>query len=175
MSRMNPEMEAMIHSRVQQMVREEYGQKKILMISELLLRLENLSEEDKENEIVLSLTPYDAEGKYPGDLISYRGDYCHLSITFSDYRKTANQFIEQLENIIGKTLEGYKGGDFIMRKDTFVFASDWGNVSNLGVIGVDTSAYFKKIKKPHYNAKKEFVPGKSECVGCVVIELKDTD
>ena len=79
---------------------------------------------------------------YPIDIDSYRGYYCDLAIEYSD---TSNYFdlLQALEEAIGKTYTGYKGGNYTMCEDTTVWVSNYGKCSGLALVDV--------IKEDDYN------------------------
>lgn len=57
--------------------------------------------------------------KSPGDPHSYRGYYQDLSFQDrEDGTASTSEFIKVLENCIGKTFEGWKGGEFTMDRTT---------------------------------------------------------
>lgn len=62
---------------------------------------------------------------------SWRGDYSELAI--GDYGKpqaySAHELADVLKAAIGKTFEGYKGGDFVMNGCTGVHLSDYDSSS----------------------------------------------
>ena len=78
----------------------------------------------------------------PGRLESYRGSYAELSLTFrSDGRSpypTAVELLEMLRAATapGRTLAGYKGGEYRMMTDTPVWVAQWGESGYTAVVGV---------------------------------------
>lgn len=73
----------------------------------------------------------------PFDVSSYRGYYDHLAIEYTaDHRATVADFIRILRDAVGSTMEGYKGGDFTMTRQTPVWVSNWGTSSGVAVTGV---------------------------------------
>ena len=61
-----------------------------------------------------------------GRVHSWRGLYSQLALNPSNETRTVHDTLTELENTIGRTLEGYKGGDFLMDENTPVWCSDWG-------------------------------------------------
>lgn len=57
-------------------------------------------------------------GSSPGSFDSYRGYYSDLSIEPSDAPRIVASLLEEARTALGKTYEGYKGGDFLMGEDT---------------------------------------------------------
>jgi hypothetical protein len=56
---------------------------------------------------------------------SYRGYYSDLGIT--PCNNTAWNLLAELTSIMGRKLQGYKGGDFIMHEKTPVWVASWGS------------------------------------------------
>ncbi len=77
----------------------------------------------------------------PGDLISYRGYYSDLAIERGSKEVLCGAFAESLEATIGKTFEGYKGGDYTMSSSTLVWVSEYGDCTSMGVSGVNVNPY----------------------------------
>lgn len=77
----------------------------------------------------------------PKELISWRGDYSHLAITYSNIQRTAKHFLSELKAIRGAILEGYKGGKFIMKNETPVWVANWGYSGHTSVTGIIDSGY----------------------------------
>jgi hypothetical protein len=88
--------------------------------------------------------PYRAE--------SYRGFYNQLALGYGPHNpqkewekqsilKTPAKVIQELEGAIGRTYEGYKGGDFVMRADTPLWVANRGDANETGVIGVRSVNY----------------------------------
>ena len=87
-----------------------------------------------------------------GDFKSYRGYYQYLSIVPSTSRTTVSEVLEKARNCIGKVFEGYKGGDFLMTEDTFIWCSDWRYSDGLLLVDVsEKDSYvdliFKYVEK----------------------------
>lgn len=53
----------------------------------------------------------------------------------------AGQFLEMLKEAVGKTYEGYKGGDFEMTEDTPMWVANYRYADNTGVMGVIDKGY----------------------------------
>lgn len=76
-----------------------------LTLGEMILTLENL------NQCLV------IEGL--GDLHSYRGYYSDLAFDLSTAKgKTVHELLIECKEALGKTYEGWKGGDFTMDKST---------------------------------------------------------
>ncbi len=79
-------------------------------------------------------------GQYPSDTNSYRGYYDELAIALSkDRATTLVMFIRNMKNSIGHSYSGYKGGDYVMNEDTFVWIANYGYSSQLAVTDLHLS------------------------------------
>lgn len=70
---------------------------------------------------------------------SYRGSYEHLYISWTrDYDKAATraEVIAALKGAVGKTFDGYKGGDYRMHEGTTVFFGQYGTSHGGCILGV---------------------------------------
>ena len=78
--------------------------------------IERLRKEPKENVL----------RKGFGHSMSYRGDYSQLA--FAPFENvTVGKMLEEAEYALGKTYEGYKGGEFVMSEYTDVFIANYGS------------------------------------------------
>lgn len=74
----------------------------------------------------------------PTSVNSYRGYYEDLAIAVEEgARPKVCDFVRVLEQAIGKTFQGYKGGDYTMDKGTLVWVSNYGRASGCVVDRVD--------------------------------------
>lgn len=70
---------------------------------------------------------------------SYRMYYDHLAFELStgkDPKATASTILVMLKDCVGKTFEGWKGGDYVMKRSTPVFVAPWGSPGSL-IIGTE--------------------------------------
>lgn len=68
---------------------------------------------------------------------SYRGYYSDLAFENTGEPNTVGKFLKDLEeNILDKELIGYKGGEFLMGKDTPLWISEYSDASNLAIMGL---------------------------------------
>lgn len=67
---------------------------------------------------------------------SYRGYYDHLAIEPGGKPGTVAEAVTELQGAIGKTFQGYKGGDYTMTQDTPVWVSHYGEASGHRVVDV---------------------------------------
>lgn len=50
-------------------------------------------------------------------------------------------FLQMLKGAVGKTFMGYKGGDFVMSRQTPVWVANYGDAGHTAVIGVVDDGY----------------------------------
>lgn len=77
---------------------------------------------------------FDETSRRPTEAYSWRGSYRELALGFTeegsgDGFKTVSELLEDLKNAVGKTYEGYKGGDYLMGKTTPVWIANYGDSS----------------------------------------------
>lgn len=94
-----------------------------LTLGEIILKLEGIK--NKKLPVI-----FDVEKYYPVGIDSWRGSYYELAL---EYEKNGEPillegFEKMLKEIIGKTLTGYKGGNFLMGKITPVWVANYGEV-----------------------------------------------
>lgn len=67
------------------------------------------------------------DGEYPGDFMSYRGFYDRLGLDWGDWEQgTVGGLLEKARAADGATFEGYKGGEYMMSRDTAVYVAAYG-------------------------------------------------
>lgn len=76
-------------------------------------------------------------GGNPGEFHSYRGYYEFVALGSQDGPCAVAELLNQTEEAIGHTFEGYKGGDFLMTRRTPVWVSEYGYDSGLGIVGTE--------------------------------------
>lgn len=98
-----------------------------ISLGELIALLEKV--EDPTLPIV-----FDNGKRWPLYLDSWRGAYDELAIAYSKTgpRISCRQFLGHLRNAVGKTFQGYKGGDFTMDKKTPLWVANDGESSAWG-------------------------------------------
>lgn len=83
------------------------------------------------------LVVFDFEYAAPTGLDSWRGVYAELALSFSfGDEMTLPDFLALTEAAVGKTYEGYKGGDFTMTSETPVWVANYGNAGSTAITGV---------------------------------------
>ena len=117
-----------------------------LSLGELILKLEAIS--DKTLKVY-----FDFGGFYPTSIDSWRGSYNELALDYDDesWEKapTVEALLATLEAVVGKTLTGYKGGDFLMGKGTPVWIDHYGVSHNTATVDVLTDSYQIIIETKH--------------------------
>lgn len=115
---------------------EDWDNNKNLTISEITTRLSPLNKFPRTAPIVVQ---FKGGYYYPSELVSYRGDYSELCIT-PDTKNTktvtVGEFYNQLKNVIGKELTGWKGGEFHMTGWTPVWVDYSGEYNQQAVVNV---------------------------------------
>lgn len=97
-----------------------------LTMGELVLKLEAI--EDKSKLVIFD------ERYFPVGIDSWRGSYRELALEYAEtggglLKLSVESLLIRLKAIIGATLSGYKGGDFLMGKTTPVWVANYGESS----------------------------------------------
>lgn len=81
---------------------------------------------------------FDFGGCYPTEFASYRGSYEQLALGFDDkiVRPTVANLLARAKESLGKTFEGYKGGDYTMLEYTPLWVSNYGRSSGTAITAV---------------------------------------
>lgn len=122
-----------------------------LTLGEMILKLEpivknqwKIKNKYKEEAAVY----YDFENLFPTEIDSWRGIYRELALNYcmnpdmpKDLPLKVTKFLTLLKNAVGKSFEGYKGGSFIMNKDTQVWVANYGNAGSTAVIDIIDNDY----------------------------------
>jgi hypothetical protein len=66
-------------------------------------------------------------GVYPFEFDSWRGSYRELSLDYSKTPITVSELLKEAKKAVGKTFEGYKGGDFTMSTHTPIHIAAYGS------------------------------------------------
>ena len=69
------------------------------------------------------------------EAMSYRGYYCELGLNPSNETKVS-EMIEVLQSALGKTFEGYKGGEYTMSEDVDCYLAPYGSCG-MKIVGID--------------------------------------
>lgn len=65
---------------------------------------------------------------------SYRGYYSDLAFEPTDEQHTIGQLWDDIQSFHNKTLEGYKGGDFVMHDNVPIWISNYGTNSGIALM-----------------------------------------
>ena len=72
----------------------------------------------------------------PGKLASYRGYYDDLAFEPELTPVTVGEVLAELKGALGNSFKGYKGGAFIMKADTPLWVSAWGQASGIAIMDI---------------------------------------
>ena len=83
----------------------------------------------------------------PADIGSYRGFYDELSIGFAENGSFGNVegLLTALNETVGKTFEGCKGGDYMMRASTPLWVANYGRTGSTMIVGIRECDYMTVI------------------------------
>lgn len=84
------------------------------------------------------LVSFDWNDQSPRSLESYRGYYSDLAFEWGNHPITAGQVLTLCRYVLGMTLTGYKGGEFLMDATTPLWASEYGERSGLAIVDITT-------------------------------------
>lgn len=127
-----------VQAKVAAIRKQKFEESDQLSLGKLIEELEKVEKKD-------TRVGFDFGSTYPNDIDSWRGSYAELAFDYADVHpnfhgpdiiKNVSQIIQMLKDCIGKTFEGYKGGDFIMTVDTPLWVAHWGISGNTAVVGV---------------------------------------
>lgn len=116
-----------------------------------------------------------------GSFDSYRGYYRYMAIAPAFIIGTVGAVITELQRSLGEVFEGYKGGDYEMKEDTFVWCSHYGQASTLMIVDVIQTENAVQVitafentddydhEKAAENAKRYY----HEAIGRKVLGVKD--
>ena len=111
----------------------------ILKIEPLLSKQKDIKKKYKHEATVV----YDFEYLFPKTIDSWRGSYVELALDFNSEGEpmSITEFYNMLKDTIGKEFTGYKGGEFVMGKNTPVWVANYGNSGNTAVIDIVDDEY----------------------------------
>jgi hypothetical protein len=72
----------------------------------------------------------------PEGIASYRGSYEQLALGYSTNRIYVGQLLKLCEDAVGKEFQGWKGGDYIMGRDTPVWVANPGESGGTAIVDV---------------------------------------
>jgi hypothetical protein len=117
-----------------------------LTLGELIAKLEPIAA-NQQGVIELhkheATVRYDFEYLFPTSIDSWRGSYAELALNYKTDGEEMfiSDFLKMLKEAVGKTFEGYKGGEFLMDEDTPIWVANYGNSGNTAVIDVVNNGY----------------------------------
>lgn len=77
-----------------------------------------------------------SDGRFPGSLLSSRGNYAELALGHETFGYvTATAMAKDLSSAIGYEFDGYKGGRYLMSRDTPIWRDNWGEWTETAIIG----------------------------------------
>ena len=124
-----------------------------LTLKELIKAVENcglLTPEQKPKNMY-----FDFGTAIPTHFNSWRGSYDLLALSYKltghgDYnglqKMKADEFIQMCKNTIGARFTGYKGSEYQMSDHTPVWIDNYGDYTETGLIGVESSDYSITLK-----------------------------
>ena len=87
-------------------------------------------------DYLVFIKPYDL---IPDGFASYRGYYDQLALNYDiNGSCTVEKLLKLAKQSVKKTFIGYKGGEFVMTKNTPVWISNYGNTSNMLLTKVES-------------------------------------
>lgn len=89
----------------------------------------------------LALAPKDAlvrfdDGASPESFDSYRGYYEQLALSAGNEDVTAGKLLDLCRETDGQTMQGYKGGDFLMGRGTYLNRAEYSSCGN-PLVGIE--------------------------------------
>jgi hypothetical protein len=75
-----------------------------------------------------------------GELHSYRGYYSDLAFEPTGKMRAVSDLLGECKAAMGEVFVGYKGGDFVMGRNTPLWVSGYGDASGLRLMGLDTES-----------------------------------
>ena len=117
-----------------------------LTLGELIEKLEQVARRSVDIIDKYGHEPYvmfDFCGMRPGAIGSYRGFFSRLAIGYSEDvpMVAVSDFLQQLKSAVGKTYEGYKGGQYRMGLDTPLWVANYGRCTETILCGVTDLEY----------------------------------
>lgn len=95
--------------------------------------IDTLSRKDPEDWLLLDFVHFQPSG----DVHSYRGDYSQLAIGYrSGGDMTVGAMLEKLKAADGAMFYGYKGGEYVMDRDTPVFVANHNESGGTAIVDV---------------------------------------
>jgi hypothetical protein len=80
----------------------------------------DLEKLEQEKEIIIE------DGVYPDFFDSWRGSYCELALNYGEKKTCVKDILKKAKEALDYTMTGYKGGDFVMDKNTPIHIANYG-------------------------------------------------
>ena len=124
-----------------------------LSLGELIQKIKSCeltTPQSDSSEEVHKPVQFDFGTAIPTILDSWRGSYAELALGYELFgydgdadwgSMRIDTLLEDLESAVGKTYEGWKGGDYTMDLDTPVWVDNPGNSSNTAIVDVVDEGY----------------------------------
>lgn len=80
---------------------------------------------------------YDFVHFRPEGIHSYRGYYEQLALGYGLGDITVGQLLGMCEGAVGKSFTGYKGGEYVMGRETPVWVANHNESGGTGIVGVE--------------------------------------
>ena len=128
---------AQVRQQVSAMRRAEFEASPQLSLGELIEQLEGLRKLDEAG------IRFDFGYVYPTGFHSYRGFYEELAIGWrlESKNRKAKDFLDEARTAVGAEFHGYKGGDYVMSRDTPVWVANTSDAPSTIVVGVHDSGF----------------------------------
>lgn len=126
---------------IKDMRKIEFNDSNQMSLGDLISKLEDIYEHSDVMTERYNHEPtvnFDFEYLFPVGIDSWRGSYDELAIGFATDGNpmTVGEFLNMLKDTVGKTLSGYKGGDFLMDEETPLWVANPGNAGDTQIVGV---------------------------------------
>ncbi len=112
--------------------RVDFGQ---LTIGQIIRKCESLPDLPVVVHAPIAWTEY--VGKSPGDVDSYRGYYDELAIKTESVPMYLSEFSLKMKKSLKDIYYGYKGGEYGMNENTFVWVANYGEATGLAVVDLE--------------------------------------
>jgi len=108
-------------------------------LGDLLAALKKATDDDRPDKWVY----YDFANLSPTNLASSRGDYSEVALGWESANGYAllSDLIAHIEQSIGNTMEGYKGGTYTICAECPIWADNWGRWTGTKITGVTDIGY----------------------------------
>ena len=125
--------------------------------------IEALKEYDSDKTVV-----FDWPDMVPCDVYSWRGDYEQLAIDYKESshseRPLLKEFLSELQDAIGRTFPGYRGGEFMMYEHTPVHVAKYSYSGRCCVSGVTKGELGEAVIQTEHR-EYEPMPNRSDRLG----------